>query len=193
MAKSFNNHYTVSKEIFGNKITAQFSGLSVATRMANRVNIDGTDNTSMEKLAEYIFDYVIVEPKLSIKDFGKEKIGTTVTKNIDGKDYTAKFDGLLTALRSVDESYDDEGEGTDIEKLAEYLFEHIIVSPKNLTIDDFETMEHFKKVIRFAQETMRGDEVWQEYKEILTFAQNVMNGRFRDQKDKKPTGEASKG
>lgn len=193
MAKSFNNHYTVSKEICGNKIVAQFSGLSVATRMANRINIDGTNNTSMEKLAEYIFEYVIVEPKLSIKDFGKDKIGEKQTKVIDGVEYTAKFDGLLTALRAVDESYDDEGEGTDIDKLATYLFDHIIVSPKNLTIDDFETLDTFKKVIRFAQETMRGGEVWDEYKEILTFAQNVMNGRFRDQKDKKSTGEASKG
>ena len=193
MAKSFNNHYTVSKEIFGNKIVAQFSGLSVATRMANRIKIDGTDNISPEKMAEYLFEYVIVEPKLSVKDFGRDKIGETVTKTIDGKEYTAKFDGLLTALRSVDESYDDEGEGTDIDKLAEYLFEHIIVSPKKLTVDDFEDMDTFKKVVRFAQEVMRGDEVWDEYKEIIAFAQNVMNGRFRDKKDKRATREASQG
>lgn len=193
MAKNFNNHYTVSKEICGNKIVAQFSGLSTATRMGRMTKIDGTDNTSFEKLAEYLFEYVIVEPKLSIKDFGKDKIGEIQTKVIDGVEYRAKFDGLLTALRSVDESYDDEGEGTDIDKLAEYLFEHIIVKPKDLTVDSFETLDTFKKVVRFAQETMQGGEVWKEYKEIIAFAQNVMNGRFRDQKDKGATGEASKG
>ncbi len=193
MAKGFNNHYTVSKVIGGEKITAQFGGLSVATRMANRIKIDGTDNTSLEKLAEYLFEYVIVEPKLSIKDFGKDKIGETVTKTIDGKEYTAKFNGLLTALRAFDESYDDEGEGTDIDKLAEYLFANVITSPKNLTIDDFETMETFKKVVRFAQETMRGGDVWKDYKDIITFAQNVMNGRFREEKDKSAVRETSKG
>ena len=193
MAK-VNNHYTVSKEIGGEKITAQFSGLSVATRMANRTKIDGTDNTSMEKMAEYLFEYVIVEPKLSIADFGKNRIGETVTKNIDGVDYTAKFSGLLTALRSVDESYDDEGEGTDINKLAEYLFENVITAPKNLTVDDFETFDTFKKVIRFAQEVMRGgDEVWKDYTDIISFANSVMNGRFRDKKDKSATRETSKG
>lgn len=192
MAKK-SNYYTVSKEICGNKIVAQFSGLSTATRMSRMTNIDGTDKTSFEKLAEYLFEYVIVEPKLSIKDFGANKIGETQTKVIDGVEYTARFDGLLTALRAIDETYDDEGEGTDTDKYAEYLFENIITKPKKLTLDDFETIDTFKKVVRFAQEVMRGDEVWKEYKEIISFAQEVMNGRFRDKKDKGTTDTASKG
>ncbi len=192
MAKNFNNFYTVSKEIGGTKIVAQFGGLSVATAMARTTKIDGTDNTSMEKMTEYLFDNVIVTPKLSIKDFGADKIGTTEKKVIDGVEYEAKFDGLLTALRAMDESYDDEGEGSDIDKLANYLFEHIIVSPKKLSIDDFEDIDTFKKVVKFASEVMRGGDAWKEYKEIIAFAQNVMNGRFRDRKDTKSTKETSK-
>lgn len=193
MAKNINNYYTVTKEIRGNKYTAQFSGLSTSTRMNRMTKIDGTDNTSMEKLAEYIFEYAIVEPKLSIEDFGKEKKGETQTKLIDGVEYTAKFDGLLTALRAVDESYDDEGEGTDIDKLAAYLFEHIIVSPKKLTVDDFDNMNTFRKVIRFAQDAMRGGEAWEEFKEILTFGRKTIDGDFREQRDKGTVRESSKG
>ena len=51
MAKSFNNFYTVTKEINGKKVTAQFNGLSVATKATREIKIDGSDNTSMEKLA----------------------------------------------------------------------------------------------------------------------------------------------
>lgn len=191
MAKAFNNFYTVSETISGEKITAQFSGLSVATRMTNQIKIDGTDNTSMEKMTEYLFDNVIVSPRLSISDFGKNEIGKTETKIIDGKEYTAKFSGLLTALRCVDESYADDGEGTDIDKLAEFLFKNVITEPKNLTIDEFETMDEFKKVVKFAQEVMRG-ECWQDFSAILKFAQNVMNGRFRDKKDKATARTGSK-
>lgn len=189
---NFNNFYTVTEEINGKKIVAQFSGLSVATKAANRTQIDGSDNTSMEKLAEYLFEYVIVEPKLSIKDFGADKIGNIVKKKIDGVEYEAKFDGLLTAVRAIDESYDDETDNTSIDKLAEYLFKHIIVSPKNLTVDDFEDITTFKKVVRFAQETMKGD-CWKEFQDIIKFGNKVMNGQFRDKKDQKPTKETSKG
>lgn len=193
MSKAFNNFYTVSKTIGGKEILAQFNGLSVATQAGSRTKIDGTDNTSMEKLAEYLFDYVIVEPKLSIKDFGKEKVGKTEKKVIDGVEYEAKFDGILTAVRAIDESYDDENDGTDIDKLAKYLFENIIVSPKELTIDDFEDINTFKKVIRFAQETMQGGDAWKEFSETIAFANKVMNGQFRDKKEQKPTKETSKG
>lgn len=193
MANSFNKFYTVTKTIGGKEVVAQFSGLSVATQSASRTKIEGTDNTSIEKLAEYLFDYVIVEPKLSLKDFGKDKIGTIEKKLIDGVEYEAKFSGLLTAVRAVDESYDDENEGTDIDKLAKYLFENVIVKPKELTVDDIEDINTFKKVIRFAQETMQGGDVWKEFNEIISFGNKVMNGQFRDKQDKKPTKETSKG
>ena len=40
---------------------------------------------------------------------------------------------------------------------------------------------------------MRGSDVWKEYKDVISFAQEVMNGRFREEKDKRATGETSKG
>lgn len=65
-----NKFYTVDKEIDGTKYTAQFSGLSLALRAVDESYIDGTNTTSIEKLANFLFKYVIVEPKgLSIDDF----------------------------------------------------------------------------------------------------------------------------
>ena len=62
--------YSVTKEIKGVKYTAQFNGLSCALRAVDSSYIEGTNNTSIETLAKYIFENVIVEPKgLSIDDF----------------------------------------------------------------------------------------------------------------------------
>lgn len=65
-----NKFYTVEKEINGTKYVAQFAGLSTALRSFDNSYIEGTNNTSTEKLAQYLFKYIIVEPKdLSIDDF----------------------------------------------------------------------------------------------------------------------------
>lgn len=186
-------HYTVTEEIYGRNIVAQFSGISTGVRATDKCTVDGSDNMSMEKLANYLFEYVIVEPKLSIKDFGADKIGNTVTKKIGDTDYTAKFDGLLTAIRAVDENYNDENGNTSTEKFAEYLFKHIIVKPEKLEIDDFETAEDFKNVVAFGREVMQGGDVWKEFNQIITFANKVMNGQFRDRKNGSATPKASKG
>ena len=62
--------YTVKETINDKEYIAQFSGLSVALRAVDESYIEGTNNTSMEKLAEYLFKYVIVEPKgLTVDDF----------------------------------------------------------------------------------------------------------------------------
>ena len=62
--------YTVKKTINDKEYIAQFSGLSVALRAVDESYIEGTNNTSMEKLAGYLFKYVIVEPKnLTVDDF----------------------------------------------------------------------------------------------------------------------------
>ena len=62
--------YSVEKEINGKKYVAQFNGLSCALRAADQSYIDGSENTSVEKFAQYIFANVIVEPKgLEIDDF----------------------------------------------------------------------------------------------------------------------------
>ena len=67
MAKKFQ---TATKEINGVKYTAQFNGVLEALRAADQNYIDGTEIVSNEKLADYILNNVIVEPKgLKIDDF----------------------------------------------------------------------------------------------------------------------------
>ena len=62
--------YTVKKEINGKEYVAQFSGISAALRAVDASYIEGTSNTSVEKLAEYLFANIIVEPKgLTPDDF----------------------------------------------------------------------------------------------------------------------------
>ena len=52
------------------------------------------------------------------------------------------------------------------------MFENVIVEPKGLTPDSFESMEEFNEVVTFAREVMQGD--------------------FREKKDEKSTKETSK-
>lgn len=80
-----------------------------------------------------------------------------VTKKINGVEYVAQFSGISTALKAVDASYIDGTNNTSMEKLAEYLFENVIVEPKNLTADDFESLEDFNEVIAFARKVMQGE------------------------------------
>lgn len=62
--------YSVEKEINGTKYVAQFNGLSCALRAVDQSYLEGTNNTSIEALSNYIFKNVIVEPtNLSIDDF----------------------------------------------------------------------------------------------------------------------------
>lgn len=64
------NFYTVSKEIRGKEYKAQFNGISAALSAVDESYIEGTSNTSVAKLAKYLFENVIVEPKgLSVDDF----------------------------------------------------------------------------------------------------------------------------
>lgn len=96
----------------------------------------------------------------------------TVEKEINGKKYTAQFNGISAALKAIDESYIDGTNNTSIEKLATYLFSHVIVEPSGLTIDDFDSIAEFNEVVAFAREVMQGD--------------------FRDKKDEKGTKATSK-
>lgn len=79
-----------------------------------------------------------------------------VEKIIKGTKYVAQFAGLSVALKAVDASYIEGSSNTSVEKMAEYMFKHVIVEPKNLTIDDFETIEEFNEVIAFARGVMQG-------------------------------------
>lgn len=81
----------------------------------------------------------------------------TVKKTINGVEYTAQFNGLSAALKAVDNSYIDGTNNTSLEKLSKYLFDNVIVEPKGLTVDDFESMEDFNEVVTFARSVMQGD------------------------------------
>lgn len=91
----------------------------------------------------------------------------TVKKTINGKEYVAQFSGLSTALRAVDQSYIGNTSNTSSEKLSKYIFEHVIVEPKGLTIDDFDSLKEFN--------------------EVTTFGREVMQGNFREEADKTTT------
>lgn len=87
-----------------------------------------------------------------------------IEKEINGKKYVAQYGGISVALKAVDQSYVEPGNSnTSMEKMAEYLLKNVIVEPKNLTVDDFESMDEFNQVIAFAR--------------------GVMQGEFRDKKD----------
>lgn len=76
-----NKFYTVEKEINGTTYKAQFAGLSCALKAVDSSYIDGTNTTSVEKIADYIFKNIIVEPAgLSIDDFDSlEEFNEVVT------------------------------------------------------------------------------------------------------------------
>ena len=143
-------------------------------------------------MATYLFENVIVEPRLSIDDFGADKIGKEEKKEINGKKYVAKFNGLLTALKAIDSSYIDGAENISLEKLSKILFEKVVVKPEKLTADDFESMKEFSEVVSFAREVMQGGDIWEEFNEIVAFARGVMQGDFREEKDTLSTSGASK-
>lgn len=81
----------------------------------------------------------------------------TVKKEINGKEYVAQFAGVSVALKAVDASYIEGTSNTSTEKLAQYMFDNIIVEPKGLTPDDFETVKEFNEVVAFARKVMQGE------------------------------------
>lgn len=184
--------YTIDKEIDGVNYIAQFNGIGANLKAIDSCYIDNSSNTSLEKLADYIFTHVIVDPKISIDDFGKEKIGEVESKVINGTTYKAEFKGIRTAVKIIDDSYIEGTSNTSLDKLSTYLLDEIIVSPKNLATDDFESMEEFNEVVSFAREVMQGHEVMDEFNRVVEFGRSVMDGNFRDKKDNKSTKEASK-
>lgn len=81
----------------------------------------------------------------------------TITKEINGKNYTAQFAGMSVALDALDSCYIDGTGNTSVKKLNKYLFDHVIVEPKGLTVDDFETIDEMNAVTKFAREVMQGN------------------------------------
>jgi len=97
----------------------------------------------------------------------------TVKKTIDGVEYTAQFNGVAAALDATDNSYIDGSSNISAAKFSKYLLENVIVEPKNLTADSFDSLEVFN--------------------EVTTFAREVMQGNFRNKKDTGATKEKGKG
>lgn len=95
----------------------------------------------------------------------------TVKKTIRGKEYIGQFNGLSAALKAIDNSYIEGTQNMSLEKLSAYLFDNVIVEPKGLTPDSFDSMDEFNEVVAFAREVMQGD--------------------FREKKDEKPTKKTS--
>lgn len=188
------NFRTATETINGVEYKAQFSGMSAALKAADSSYIDGSSITSIEKFSEYILKHIIVEPRITIDSFGADKIGESRKTVIDGVEYEAQFKGLRTALKAVDSSYIDGSNNTSAEKLSDFLFKNIIVSPKNLTIDDFEDIDAYNQVVEFARDTMQGGEIMEEFNEVVSFGREVMQGSyFRDKKDGNATTKKRKG
>lgn len=169
---------TATKEINGKKYTAQFNGIGEYSTAMDRMYIDGSKNISLEKLSKYCLDNVIVTPKLSLADFAGDKVGQEKTRTLNGIEYTARFSGILTALRMIDSCYIDGSSNTSMAKTYEYLFKNVIVEPKNLTADDFDDVEDLNEVVAFATEVMQGDGIMDEFNQIISFAREVMDGSY---------------
>lgn len=70
MATSVNpKFYQRKKEINGVTYTAQFSGLTTALRAVDENYIEDTNVISNEKLCNFLFEHVIVDPKVTIDSF----------------------------------------------------------------------------------------------------------------------------
>ena len=96
-----------------------------------------------------------------------------VTKKINGKNYTAQFSGISTALTAVDSSYIEGTQNTSVAKMSDFLFKNVITEPQGLTPDSFDDMDEFN--------------------EVVTFAREVMQGKFRKEANKTATDEKGKG
>lgn len=86
-----------------------------------------------------------------------EKKFYQVKEKIEGKEYIAQFCGISVALKAMDESKIDGTDATSYEKLAQYIFDNVIVEPKNLTPDDFDSLDEFNKVLAFGRKVMQGE------------------------------------
>lgn len=183
---------TAVEEINGKKYTAQFNGIGEYSKAMDRMYIDNSKNISLEKLSTYCLDNVIVKPKLTLKDFAADKVGKEKTRTINGVEYTAKYSGVLTSLRMIDSCYIDGSSNTSMAKTYEYLFKNVIVEPKNLQADDFESIEDLNEVVAFATEVMQGDGVMDEFNKIISFAREVMDGSyFRNKPNEETTRKES--
>lgn len=81
----------------------------------------------------------------------------SVEREINGVKYVAQFNGLSAAQQAIDDCYIDGSSNISTVKLTDYLFRNVIVEPKNLTADDFETIDELNAVTSFARRVMQGE------------------------------------
>jgi hypothetical protein len=63
-------NYMITHEINGTKYTAQFSGLSAWYRLLDMAKNDNGEGVSNEKFAAETLKLGLVEPKMTVDDFG---------------------------------------------------------------------------------------------------------------------------
>ena len=81
----------------------------------------------------------------------------TVEKEINGVKYVAQFNGISAAIEAVDNCYIDGSTNTSMSKLSKYILDNVIVEPKGLTADDFDSLDEFTEVISWGREVMQGE------------------------------------
>lgn len=73
--------YTVKRKINDTEYVFQFNGIAAWLRAVDDSYIEGTSNTSVEKLNTYFLEHVVVEPKgLTLDDFASIDELNKVTK-----------------------------------------------------------------------------------------------------------------
>lgn len=81
----------------------------------------------------------------------------TVKKKINGTEYIAQFNGISAALEAVDGCYIPGTQNISSVKMAKYLLDNVIVEPKGLTADDFDSIDELNAVTDFARDVMQGN------------------------------------
>lgn len=79
-----------------------------------------------------------------------------VKETIRGKEYEAQFNGLRAYMRAVDDFYKEGSQTPSMEKMADYVFEHVIINPKGLDPDDFDDYDELNEVVTFGRDVMQG-------------------------------------
>lgn len=81
----------------------------------------------------------------------------TIEKEINGTKYVAQFNGIAAATEAIDATYIEGTSTTSTAKLTKYILDKVIVEPKGLTADDFDTMDELGDVVAFGRDVMQGN------------------------------------
>lgn len=79
-----------------------------------------------------------------------------VEKKIGEVTYKAQFNGISAAVEALDD-WRKENENISISKMSKYILEHVIVEPKGLTMDDFDSMDELNEVVGFGRDVLQGN------------------------------------